>query len=75
MDRSIPENDPLQKFKPNNQFGPKFGQNQIDKVRGTALSRRIKAKAMQAKNGTAHQQHVAHEQHMANVKNNPKKYG
>lgn len=73
MDRSIPENDPLQKLKPPQQ--QQFGQRKISELKQTALSRRIKARAIQARDGSLHQQHVAHEQHVANVKNNPKKYG
>lgn len=73
MDRSIPEEDDPQK----KVTQPKsyFNQNRIANLRKGAMGRRLRAKIMQEKNGTPHQQHVAHEKHMENVKNNPRKYG
>jgi hypothetical protein len=40
-----------------------------NKYRNLALKNKLN------KTPTAHQQHLAHKQHVANVKNNPKKYG
>lgn len=74
MDRTIPEDDNPQDPK----LKPSPNQNaymrKIPELRQGAMGRRMKAKLLQSKNGTAHQQHVAHEQHMDNVENNPKKY-
>jgi len=79
MQRGIPEDD-----KPFNQ--PKMvptkttgylNTDRLANLKNTATARRLKAKVLQAKNGTAHQQHVAHEQHMQHVQteaaNNAKK--
>jgi hypothetical protein len=48
--------------------------NGVNDIRGKARAAALKAKVLQGKNGTAHEQHLAHLQHMTNVKNNPKKY-
>lgn len=69
MMRSIPEDDNPQdpKLKPSpTQNG--FKRN-IPGLRNGAIGRRLKAKVVQAKNGTPHEQHVAHEQHQLHVQN------
>ena len=68
-DRETPEDENTP-----NKLKPNF-QRRIPELRRGAMGRRMKARILQEKNGTPHQQHVAHMQHMANVKNNPKKYG
>lgn len=70
-DRSIPEQVPPEKMlAPKKKYFDK-ATNAGNKARMSALRARI----TQSRDGTPHQQHLAHEQHMANVKNNPKKYG
>jgi hypothetical protein len=68
-DRSTPEDDELQpKMVPGKTTG--FLNNKmLNNLKNTATSRRLKARVLQAKNGTPHQQHVAHQQHMQHVQN------
>lgn len=55
---------------------PEFAGNPaVNNIRKKARNAALKSRIDNAKSGTPHQQHLAHMKHMANVKNNPEKYG
>lgn len=69
MQRTVPEDNNPQdpKYKPSptqNGFMRK-----IPELRKGAMGRRLKARVIQAKNGSTHEQHVAHVQHQQHLQN------
>lgn len=70
-DRTIPEDETTNPMVKKPAF---MNPNAMNNVKMKARRAALKARVLQGKNGTAHEQHLAHEQHVANVKNNPKKY-
>jgi hypothetical protein len=66
-DRSIPEGVVPPKLA--NKKPGFMNPNAMNAVKQKARLSALKAKALQGKNGTAHQQHLAHEEHMQHVRN------